>query len=61
MLAKKATKQFLSGRIFGEVDKVINIEAQKEWFVGNIAARVVGIMYKACEETRIFEGGGEID
>jgi hypothetical protein len=59
MLAEKATKQFLNGGIFGEVDEVINVEAQREWFVGNIAVRVVGSTYKACEETRIFKGGGE--
>jgi hypothetical protein len=59
MLTKKATKQFLDDRIFGEVDKVINVEAQRKWFVGNVAVRVVGITYEACEETRIFEGGGE--
>jgi hypothetical protein len=34
------TKQFLNGRIFGEVDKVIKLEAQREWFVGNIAGVV---------------------
>jgi hypothetical protein len=27
--------------------------------VGNTAVRVVGITYEACEETRIFTGGGE--
>ncbi len=58
-LAKKATKQFLNSGIFGDVDEVINVEAQGEWFVKNIVVRVVGITYKACEETRIFEGGGE--
>jgi hypothetical protein len=33
----------------------MNLEAKREWFVRNMTVRVVGILNKACEETRVFE------
>ncbi len=54
-LAEKATEQFLDIWILQKVNKVINVEAEREWFLRNMTFRVVGISNKACEETRIFE------
>ena len=33
----------------------MNLEAKREGFVRNMTVRVVGILNKACEETRVFE------
>ena len=54
-LAEKATEQFLGIWILQKVNGVINVEAKREWFVRNMAIRVIGISDKACEETRIFK------
>ncbi len=58
MLVEKAA-EFLDVLILRKVNKVINVEAKREWLVRNMTVRVVGVLNKAGEVTRIFKRTGQ--
>jgi hypothetical protein len=59
MLAEKTREQYLDVWILQKDNKVIKVEAKREWLVRNMTIKVVGVSNKAGEETRIFERRGQ--
>jgi hypothetical protein len=59
MLGKKTTEESFNCRVFGEIDKVVDIETegQRRWC--DDRQRIQGVTYGSCTETRVLELWGE--
>jgi hypothetical protein len=58
---QQTTEEGFGGRVFGEIDKVINVETKWEWAWLLWGSWVLWILNKASVKTRIFKRWGEID
>jgi hypothetical protein len=56
MFTKKTVKECLNCRVFGEVDKVINVKSKQERMHQGLGIRLRRVADKSHEEVRIFKG-----
>ncbi len=55
MFRKKTTEESFNLRIFGEVDKVVNVETKGEWRRCDDRQRIRGVTYESCTEIWDFK------
>jgi hypothetical protein len=55
MFHKKMTEESFNLRIFGEVNKVVDVETKGERRRCDCRQRIRGVMYKSCTETQVFK------